>query len=220
MPSAAAIRTKSPSRSLLISLVAIAAIVARPLAMRAQQIGHTGPITTLPAPVRLDPAGKFQITYARVGDDIFIAGQPTEAGLRELKAQGVTTIVNLRTPPEMAKVSFDEATLVKTLGMTYVYLPVRGDTVFPYAPGTVAKFADAVAQAQGKVLLHCTVAWRASHLWAAYLIEARHVEVEAALANARGIALDDANPMMLDKGPQPIEEFLGRRLPTLGHPKP
>jgi len=81
----------------------------------------------------------------------------------------------------------------------------------------VTKFAEAVSHANGKVLLHCTVAWRASHLWAAYLIEARHVEVEAALANAREINLDDADPMMVDKGPQPVEEFLGRRLPTLGH---
>ena len=78
---------------------------------------------------------------------------------------------------------------------------------------------EVIGQAKGGVLLHCTVAWRASHLWAAYLIEARHVDVEAALVNARGIALDDANPMMVDKGPQPVEEFLGRRLPTLGHPK-
>jgi hypothetical protein len=67
--------------------------------------------------------------------------------------------------------------------------------------------------------LQCTVAWRASHLWAAYLIAVKHVDVETALANARQIALDDTNPMMVDKGPQPVEEFLGRRLPTLGHPK-
>jgi uncharacterized protein (TIGR01244 family) len=200
-------------------IIGFAAIAARPLAVHAQQFTHPGPIATLSTPVRLDPKDKFQNTYARVGDDMFIAGQPTEAGLRELKAQGVTTIVNLRTPPEMAKVNFDEAAFAKELGMTYVYLPVRGDTVFPYAPGTVTKFADAVSQAKGKVLLHCTVAWRASHLWAAYLIEARHVEVEAALANAREINLDDADPMMVDKGPQPVEEFLGRRLPTLGHPK-
>jgi uncharacterized protein (TIGR01244 family) len=207
------------SAVLIIGVAAIATIAASPLAVHAQQFTHAGPIAALSMPVKLDAKDKFQNTYARVGDDIFIAGQPTEAGLRELKAQGVTTIVNLRTPPEMAKVNFDEAALAKELGMTYVYLPVRGDTLFPYAPATVTKFGEAVSQAKGRVLLHCTVAWRASHLWAAYLIETRHVEVEAALANARAIALDDANPMMVAKGPQPIEQFLGRRLPTLGHAK-
>jgi uncharacterized protein (TIGR01244 family) len=207
-----------PSASAVLT-IGLAAIVTGPLAVHAQQFTHPGPIATLSTPVKLDPKDKFQNTYAHIGDDMFIAGQPTEAGLRELKAQGVTTIVNLRTPPEMAKVNFDEAAFAKELGMTYVYLPVRGDTVFPYAPGTVTRFAEAVSQAKGRVLLHCTVAWRASHLWAAYLIAARHVEVEAALANAREINLDDADPMMVDKGPQPVEEFLGRRLPTLGHPK-
>src|SRR2546423_15270082 len=87
-------------------IIGFAAIAAAPSAARAQQFTHLGPIATLSAPVTLDPAGKFKNAYASVGSDVFIAGQPTEAGLRELKALGVTTIVNLRTPPEMAKVNF------------------------------------------------------------------------------------------------------------------
>lgn len=206
--------------SVLVTLiVAITATATVSPAAHAQQFTHPGPIAKLSAPVRLDTTGKFRGKYARVGDDMFITGQPTEAGLRELKAQGVTTVVNLRTPPEMAQIPFDEAALVKALGMTYVYVPVRGDSLFPYSPVAVTKLNEAMSQSKGKVLLHCTVAWRASHLWAAYLIESRHVDVEAALANARGISLDDANPMMVDKGPQPVEKFLNRRLPTLGHPK-
>ena len=200
-------------------IIGVATIAAHPLAVHAQQFTHAGPIATLSAPVRLDAKEKFQGTFARVGDDMLISGQPTEAALRELKAQGVTTVVNLRSPPEMAKVNFDEAALVKALGMTYVYLPVRGDSAFPYSPGTVAKLSAAIGQSKGKVLLHCTVAWRASHLWAAYLIQERHIDVEAALANARAIDLDDANRMMVGQGRQPVEEFLNRTLPTLGHTK-
>src|SRR2546423_11136059 len=101
-------------------IIGFAAIAGAPSAARAQQFTHAGPIATLSAPVILDPADKFKNAYARVGDDMVITGQPTEAGLRELKALGVTTIVNLRTPPEMAKVNFDEAALAKELGMTYV----------------------------------------------------------------------------------------------------
>jgi uncharacterized protein (TIGR01244 family) len=200
-------------------IVCLAASATAPLALQAQQFTHDDRITSVSAPVRYDTTGKFRANYVSVGEDMFITGQPTEAGLRELKAKGVTMIVNLRTPSEMAKVNFNEEALAKELGMTYVYLPVRGDTLFPYAPSTVPKFAEAVSNSTGKVLLHCTVAWRASHLWAAYLIDARHIDVETALANARLINLDDSDPMMLDKGPQPVEEFLGRRLPTLGHPK-
>ena len=79
---------------------------------------------------------------AKVGDDLFITGQPTEAGLREMQKRGVTTVVNLRTPPELARIGFDEPALIQQLEMTYVYLPVRGDTTYPYSPATVKAFGD------------------------------------------------------------------------------
>ena len=66
----------------------------------------TGPV---PNPVSLDITGMFQAKFASVGDDMFIGGQPTEKALRDLKARGVTTVVNLRMPEEMAQVGFDEA---------------------------------------------------------------------------------------------------------------
>lgn len=167
----------------------------------------------------LDTTGMFQARFVSVGSDFFIGGQPTERALREMKARGVTTVVNLRTPPEMtSQVKFDEEKLIKELGMKYVYLPVRGDANFPYAPSTVTEFAKAVKEANGKVLLHCTIAWRASHLWAAYLIQEKGVPVDSALANARLINLMDDHRMGTN-GRQPVEDFLNRTLPTLGRPK-
>jgi uncharacterized protein (TIGR01244 family) len=136
-----------------------------------------------------------------------------------MRDQGVTTVVNLRTPEEMTRnVDFDEKGLVAQLGMRYVYLPVRGNAEYPYSPQTLTQFADAVSKANGKVLLHCTVAWRASHLWAAYLIGERGVAIDSALANARAINLMDDHRMG-SNGRQPVEDFLDRTLPTLGHPK-
>jgi uncharacterized protein (TIGR01244 family) len=166
----------------------------------------------------MDTAGRFLAAIDQVGDDVFIGGQPTERGLRDMKARGVTTIVNLRTPEEMRRsVKFDEPALVSQLGMKYVYLPVRGDADYPYAPATVTKFAEALKSADGKVLLHCTIGWRASHLWAAYLIAERGIPVDEALGNARAINLMDTHRMGTG-GRQPVEEFLGRTLPTLGRP--
>jgi hypothetical protein len=69
-----------------------------------------------------------------------------------------------------------------------------------------------MSSADGKVLLHCTVAWRASHLWAAYLIRDRKVPVDAALKHARQINLRDDAPY---GDQQPIEGFLGRAVPEL-----
>ena len=80
----------------------------------------------MPNPVNLDTTGMFQAKFVSVGDDMFIGGQPTEKALRDLRAKGVTTVVNLRMPEEMAQVGFDEAALAKELGMKYVHIPMRG----------------------------------------------------------------------------------------------
>ena len=183
----------------------------------AQRLTGPHPTGKVPAPVALDTRGLFQDKFARVGDDVFISGQPTERALRELRAQGVTTVVNLRSPPEMSRVPFDEAALVKELGMEYVYLPMRGTPELPYSPAAVKSFAAAMTGAKGKVLLHCTIAWRASHMWAAYLIQYRDVPVATALQQARSINLMD--DMRMDGDTQPVEAFLGRSLPEVGHPK-
>lgn len=183
----------------------------------AQHLTGPNPKGDVPAPVALETRGLFQDKLAKVGDDVFISGQPTEQGLRSLRDQGVTTVVNLRSPPEMARVPFDEAAVVKQLGMEYVYLPMRGTAELPYSPVAVKSFAAAMTNAKGKVLLHCTIAWRASHLWAAYLIQYRNVPVATALQQARMINLMD--DMRMDGDKQPVESFLGRPLTEVGHPK-
>ena len=176
--------------------------------------GKTGPV---PDPVALDITGMFQEKYASVGDDMFIGGQPTEKALRELKAKGVTTVVNLRMPQEMQQIGFDEAALIKQLGMKYVHIPMRGTPENPYGPKQLDQFTEAMNSADGKVLLHCTVAWRASHMWGAYLIRERKVPVAAAVEQVRKINLRDDQPF---GGVQPIEGFLGRTLPEIKHPQP
>jgi uncharacterized protein (TIGR01244 family) len=175
----------------------------------------TGPV---PNPVNLDVSGMFQAKFVSVGDDMFIGGQPTERALRELRAKGVTTVVNLRMPEEMARVGFDEAALVKELGIKYVHIPMRGTADHPYGPKELDAFTAAMAAADGKVLLHCTIAWRASHLWAAYLIRERKVPVADALEQTRTINLMD-NMRMGSGDQQPLEGFLGRVVPEMGHPK-
>jgi uncharacterized protein (TIGR01244 family) len=175
--------------------------------------GKTGPA---PDPVSLDITGLFQAKFASVGSDLFIGGQPTEKALRDLKAKGVTTVINLRMPEEMKQIGFDEAALVKELGMNYVHIPMRGSAENPYGPKQLDQFAAAIASADGKVLLHCTVAWRASHIWAAYLIRDRGVPAATAIAQTRSINLRDEAPF---GGLQPIEGFLGKPIPELARPK-
>jgi uncharacterized protein (TIGR01244 family) len=205
-------RTFLSLRSLAIALL----IGSMSLPAAAQSVvgkGKTGPV---PDPVNLDITGLFQAKFASVGSDLFIGGQPTEKALRDLKAKGVTTVINLRMPEEMTQIGFDEAALVKELGMNYVHIPMRGSAENPYGPKQLDQFAAAIASADGKVLLHCTVAWRASHIWGAYLIRDRGVPVATALAQTRSINLRDEAPF---GGQQPIEGFLGRSIPELAKPK-
>ena len=197
-------------RSVAVMIVwALSAVVAEAQSV----VGGRGPV---PAPVLQDPIGLFQEKYATIGDDVFIGGQPTEKALRELKARGVTTVVNLRMPQEMARVGFDEAALLSELGINYVHLPLNGLSN-AYAPAALDQFASVMESAKGKVLLHCTVAWRASHLWGAYLIRERKMPVAEALTQTRAINLRDDRPF---GSQQPIEGFLGRTLPELARPMP
>jgi uncharacterized protein (TIGR01244 family) len=198
------------------SIVSALLLVSLSLPAAAQSVvgkGKTGPA---PDPVNLDITGLFQAKFASVGSDLFIGGQPTEKALRDLKAKGVTTVINLRMPEEMKQIGFDEAALLKELGMNYVHIPMRGSAENPYGPKQLDQFAAALAAADGKVLLHCTVAWRASHIWAAHLIRDRGVPVATALAQTRSINLRDEAPF---NGVQPIEGFLGRTIPELAKPK-
>ena len=205
------------NRAYLTPLALLAAMSSASLS-GAQRLTGPNPTGDVPTPVALDTRGQFQDKFAKVGDDVFISGQPTEQALRDLRAQGVTTVVNLRTPPEMkTRVPFDEEALVKRLGMQYVYLPMRGNAEYPYSPENLKAFAKAMSDSKGKVLLHCTVAWRASHMWAAYLIQYRQVPVATALEQARKINLMD--DMRMDGDRQPVEDLLGRTLPEVGHGK-
>lgn len=152
-----------------------------------------------PLPEALDVEG-FQAVLAMAGN-VYVAGQPSREALDWLKAQGVTTVVNLRTQPEMdnrERVPYDEAAALDSLGLEYVHIPLGGDEN-PYTPEAVARFAEAVEAAEGKVLLHCTVGWRASHMWAAYLVRYRGMELNEAIAHGRAINL----------GTLPVEELLG-----------
>jgi protein tyrosine phosphatase (PTP) superfamily phosphohydrolase (DUF442 family) len=66
----------------------------------------------------------------------------------------------------------------------------------------VSRFAEAVEQADGKVLLHCTVAWRASHLYAAYLNQYMGLSLQEAVTAVQSINF----------GTLPLQGFLGETL--------
>jgi uncharacterized protein (TIGR01244 family) len=135
---------------------------------------------------------------------VLIGGQPDEQALERLQELGVTAVVNLRTPGEMndrERVPYDEAAAVQELGMEYVWIPLGGDD-HPYTAAAVDRITKTLAKHDGPVLLHCTMGWRASYLWVAYLVRERGMELQAALARGTAIAIP----------PSPLEGLLDRKL--------
>ncbi len=156
-------------------------------------------IGEMPAPEVL-PGKEFQDVLARIGN-VYVSGQPSKAGLADLRDKGVLTVVNLRTPEELSGKGgpdFDEAVAVDALGMAYVSLPAGGKE-HPYSPATLTQFAAVADAAEGGVLLHCKSATRATHLWVAYLVKYKGLSMEAALAQGRAINF----------GELPLEGFMG-----------
>ncbi|MFT3725121.1 MAG: sulfur transferase domain-containing protein [Hyphomonadaceae bacterium] len=158
-------------------------------------------------PQKLDTPG-YQGVVADTGN-VYVAGQPTEAALRDLATKGFTTVITLRTQQEMDNrkaVPFDEAALAKELGLTYVHVPLGGSDT-PYTPEAVDKVAAAIDGSKGKVLLHCTVGWRASHMWAAYLVKDKKMSYPDAVKAGEAINLNGYKPANAKS--TPLEDLLG-----------
>ena len=125
---------------------------------------------------------------ARAGA-VWLAGQPTPGDWARFAEGGVTTVVNLRRPEEMAdrhEVPFDQSRLLATLGLREHCLPI-GAADCPYAPATVDRFAAAMADCSGQLVLHCKVALRVSYLWVAFLIRYHRMAPNEALLHGRRV---------------------------------
>jgi uncharacterized protein (TIGR01244 family) len=154
-------------------------------------------------PERVEGIEGFEQNLFRDGR-VYIGGQPSQAALSALRELGVTAVVNLRTPAETndrQRVPYDEAAAVAELGMEYIAIPLGG-AEHPYTPQAVDRLAKALADHSGPVLLHCTIGWRASYLWVAYLIREQGFALPDALARGEAIAIT----------PDPLEGLLGRAL--------
>ena len=194
--------------------VAVALAAVRPIAAEEQA---SPPVTDIgidrgALPVSIDAVDGVRPLF-RDGR-VYIAGQPSREALAQLHGLGVTAVVNLRTPAEMEdrqRVPYDEAAAVAVLGLEYVRIPLGGDE-HPYAPPAVDRLAKVLAEHRGPVLLHCTVGWRASYLWVAYLIREQGFALPDALARGEAIAIS----------PDPLEGLLGRPLAVVyeGEPNP
>ena len=117
---------------------------------------------------------------------LLIGGQPDEEALRQAAAAGVQVVVNLRGEDEA--VDFDQAQLVRELGMTYLRLPIAsGDDLT--LENTQAFHAILEAIDDQPALLHCASGNRVGALYAlrAAVYEDADTETAIEIGRAHGL---------------------------------
>lgn len=91
--------------------------------------------------------------YRRVEPLLATSGQPSEEQLRAVAADGFRTVINLALHDDPRYSLPDEAGLARSLGLTYVHIPV------PFAAPTEGDlrrfFAAMDAHRHEKLLVHC-----------------------------------------------------------------
>lgn len=112
---------------------------------------------------------------------LYTAGQPAPADWAAIRALGVRTVVNLRTPAELQ--GRDEAAEVRAAGLAYVEIPVAGADGIN--PDNARALHAALAPAHGGVLVHCASGNRAGALLALEQAEQDGLPKGAALALGR-----------------------------------
>lgn len=140
------------------------------------------------------PAWAATLPFAQPRPQLYTAGQPSAAELKQAAAAGVTTLIDLRQPDEER--GFDETAAAERLGLRYVRIPVAGAAGLTDA--NVQALRTALAQSQGPVLLHCASGNRVGALLA--LMKARQgASVEDALQFGRdaGMTSLDARTRVL-----------------------
>lgn len=120
-----------------------------------------------------------------VAPGLFAGGQPSEAQIQFLAANGVKHVVNLRPDSEQ---SFDEASVVSDAGMTYHQLAIAGGADISIENAIALR--TILADNQGEAtLVHCASGNRVGALMAigAHVIDGESIEQSLEIGRSWGL---------------------------------
>jgi uncharacterized protein (TIGR01244 family) len=126
--------------------------------------------------------------FTLVNDQFCTGGQPRLEALAKLKAEGIKSILNLRTPPEHR--AADEEAKAKELGLKYFNIPVVYRDPKPEQVDEFLKITD--DPSNRPMLIHCTAAIRVGAFWMIRRVLRDGWTVEAAEEEAKKIGLREA----------------------------
>ena len=107
--------------------------------------------------------------------DVIGAGLLTEDDIKNAKARGVKTIVDLRSPQEGAG---EERILAKNYGMNYFNIPVTPESLRKAQADVISHILS--DEANKPVIIHCGSGNRTGGLWAVYSKYYRNMSAEEA----------------------------------------
>lgn len=145
-------------------------------------------------------------------DRYYIAGTPTEAGLRRMAREGVKTVIDLRRDDEPLG---DEGKLVESLGMKYYRVPMKSDEM---TSDQANAFLEAMELAGNQpVMIHCAGGSRAGAMYGLYLGARGVCSAEEAVRRAREAGMK--NEQLGSDVRNYLEEAAARRVatPSPGH---
>ncbi|PKU25452.1 phosphatase [Telmatospirillum siberiense] len=126
----------------------------------------------------------------KLTDKIEVAGQPTADEVTGLKAEGFTTVINMRRDGEADQPlsPAEEGQVAQAAGMDYHHIPVDPNDLQPEQAAALKKLLD---EAKGPVFLHCAGGPRAT---AVALVALGVKDRDAALATAAEAGFPITNP--------------------------
>jgi len=134
--------------------------------------------------------------FLKINTEFCTGGQPTTAQLADLKAQGITTIINLRTPGEAGFDAAAEEAETKKLGMKYFNIPVSNQA--GPKDEQADEFLKLTDDAKNRpVFIHCGSANRVGGFFMIRRVLRDGMTFDAAKSEAQKIGLRSA----------PLEEF-------------
>ena len=140
--------------------------------------------------------------FTLVSDQFCTSGQPKLEALEKLKAEGVKSILNLRTPPEHR--AADEEARAKELGLKYFNIPVVYRDPKEEQATEFLRITD--DPANRPMLIHCTAAIRVGAFWMIRRVLRDGWTVEAAEEEAKKIGLREA-PHLTEFAKAYIEKY-------------
>ena len=138
------------------------------------------PVDPAPPPEAVATPAASAVSVRPVGKDLFASGQPTPSDWAGIRAQGITTVINLRPDTELE--GRDEASEVASAGMAYRQFDVSGAKDITVA--NAARLQRLIDEAPGPVLVHCASGNRVGALLTLMSVE-NGVPVEDALELGR-----------------------------------